>query len=87
MLTFCARSHAILSIPLCTRNISDFWAWCGEKRGGFSVKSAYIIILNTKLTRESWIEEVAGSFGLEREINAWSTLWKAKLPPKIKFFL
>jgi hypothetical protein len=80
-------AEAVLSIPLCTRNISDFWAWSGDKRAFFSVKSAYRMIMNTKLTGDNWIDEVEGTSGSEHEGNAWSTLWKVKLPSKIKLFL
>lgn len=80
-------AEAILRIPLCTRNIPDFWAWSGEKKGQFSVKSAYRMILNTKINRENWIEENEGSSGSEHESNAWSVLWKVSLPSKIKLFL
>ena len=36
---------AILNIPLCTRNIEDFWSWVHEKNGAFSVRSAYHMLI------------------------------------------
>ena len=39
----------VLGIPLCTRNIDDFWAWHPDKKGKFSVSSAYKFLLQTKL--------------------------------------
>ena len=30
-------AEAILRIPVCTRNIDDFWAWYPEKKGNFTV--------------------------------------------------
>ena len=40
--------QTILRIPLCTRNILDFWAWHFEKHGSFSIKSAYNMLVATK---------------------------------------
>lgn len=43
---------AILSIPLCTRIMEDFWSWGFEKNGIFSVRSAYKMLVETKKRRE-----------------------------------
>ena len=80
-------AEAILSIPLCTRNIDDFWAWSGEKRGLFTVKSAYNMILQTKLSRENWIDENDGPSRADQEGNAWSGMWRTEIPSKVKFFV
>lgn len=79
-------ADAILAIPLCTRNIEDFWAWSGERGGTFSVKSAYHMVLNTKYQRENWIEEKAGISELAPEGKAWMSLWHTKVPSKQKVF-
>ena len=34
-------AEAILAIPLCTRQVEDFWAWSEDRRGIFTVRSAY----------------------------------------------
>ena len=34
-------AEAILQSPLCTRQVDDFWAWAEERKGFFSVRSAY----------------------------------------------
>ena len=54
-------AEVILSIPLCTRSVDDFWVWSAKTRGAFSVKSAYRMVLHTKIMRENWLDEVEGS--------------------------
>lgn len=34
-------AEAVLKLPVCTRNIEDFWAWHPDKKGKFSASSAY----------------------------------------------
>lgn len=50
-------ASAIMQIPLCTRNMEDFWSWNFEKSGVFTVRSAYRMIVATKKRREDWLEE------------------------------
>ena len=64
-------AEAILSIPLCTRNIPDFWAWSAEKKGGFSVRSAYRLIIHTKIARELWIDEEEGTSATRYDSSSW----------------
>ena len=78
---------AILSIPVCTRHIQDFWSWVHEKNGVFSVRSAYRMLVTTKLRREAWLEGRADPSNTEGEQKAWSKLWKIDVPSKIKIFL
>ena len=52
---------AIMGIPLCTRNVEDYWGWHFERSGVFTVKSAYRMLVATNLRREAWLEESAGS--------------------------
>jgi hypothetical protein len=46
----------ILGIPLCTRRQSNFWAWSLDRKGQFSVKSAYRMISSIKSNRENYYE-------------------------------
>ena len=80
-------ARVILEIPLCTRNIPDFWAWHYEKHGVFSVKSAYKMLVATKLRREAWLEGAAGTSNSVAEEGSWKRLWKTKVPGKIRMFL
>ena len=55
-------AEEILKIPVCTRRLLDSWAWHEERRGVFTVRSAYRMILRTRTSRESWWNETEGSF-------------------------
>ena len=52
---------AIMKIPVCTRNIDEFWAWHPDKKGRFTVSSAYKFMVKTKIIRENWLEKRSGS--------------------------
>ncbi|VAI33703.1 unnamed protein product [Triticum turgidum subsp. durum] len=80
-------SRIILSIPLCTRNLPDFWSWHYEKHGVFSVKSAYRMIVATKQRREAWLDGNPGSSNSNAEEGSWKTLWKTPVPAKVRMFL
>ena len=80
-------ADAILRIPVCTRNVEGFWAWYPDKKGRFSVSSAYKFLVSTKLQREEWLEGRSGSSSGEEEGKAWSALWKISIPSKIKVFI
>lgn len=41
-------AQAIAAIPLCTRQVDDFWSWIHEKNGVFTVQSAYRMLVSTK---------------------------------------
>ena len=77
----------IIKIPLCTRKIPDFLAGHEESKGVFTVRSAYRMILRTKLSREGWIEEEAGTSGNESGSNQWSSIWHIKVPSKLRMFV
>ena len=70
----------ILTIPLCTRNIQDFWSWHYESSGVFTVQSTYAMLVSTRQRREAWLEEIPGSSSLGSEGSAWKSLWKTKVP-------
>ena len=74
-------AEAILRVPLSFRDIHDTMVWSGEKSGVYSVKSGYREA--QKAWRElNWAECSRGAVGRE----VWKTLWKLKLPNKIKVF-
>ena len=75
------EADMILKIPLSQRLPEDSLIWIGNKRGVFTVKSAYHIA--AKLQSDKDLGE--SSFGDSRSI-IWKKLWKMKLPPKIKIF-
>jgi hypothetical protein len=80
-------ADAILSIPLCTRIVEDFWAWHFEKRGIFSVRSAYRMLVETKIRRENWLEGAPGPSSSEEAAKTWTKLWKMSIPSKLKIFV
>ena len=46
----------IQNIPLSFKVQPDFWAWHYDRRGIFTVKSAYRMISGIKHQREDWLE-------------------------------
>jgi hypothetical protein len=73
-----------LKIPLCTTRVEDFWAWNEDKRGIYSVRSAYKMVISPKLSREDWINESEGQSNSSADQKGWSNLWKLCVPAKIK---
>jgi hypothetical protein len=52
----------ILEIPISSRRYSDFWAWHYERKGAFTIRSAYNMLITTREKREAWLEgRAAGS--------------------------
>ena len=64
----------ILGMPICTPNITDFWAWFHEKNGTFTVKSAYKMLVATRNRREAWLDEIPGPSSSRADEGAWKTL-------------
>lgn len=79
--------EVIRSIPLSTRRVDDFWSWHFERTGIFTVHSAYRMIINTKRRREAWLENRESSSEVKQEERNWTSLWKVKVPSKIRVFL
>ena len=77
----------ILNIPFSTRQHEDFWAWHYDKRGIFSVRSAYRMICAIKTQREDWLEHRPSHSNIAADKNSWSQLWKVKVPSKIWVFV
>lgn len=76
----------VRSIPLPTTTFADCWAWCHEKSGSFSVRSAYRMLIDTKNRREAWLESSSGSSDPKKEQKSWTRLWKHEIPAKLKVF-
>jgi len=55
-----ADVESIINIPLSTRRQADFWACHHEKKGAFSVRSAYRMLVINKHHATSYIENIAG---------------------------
>ena len=55
--------------------------WMGNKRGVFTVKSAYYVAL--PLAQKSEVGECSYS---DYRTQLWKTMWQLKLPAKIRIF-
>ena len=72
------EAEAICQIPLSRRDVNDTIIWLHNSKGEFSVKSVYHVARNLgDRTRTS---------GGYAEWKVWATIWKLKLPNKIKIF-
>jgi hypothetical protein len=77
----------IFGMPLCTRPVSDFWAWNFDKRGIFTVRSAYRLLVEIKKRREAWLDGRSSSSNDNADSKSWTRMWKVNVPSKIKVFL
>ena len=77
----------ILNISLSSRAQPDFWAWHYDRKGFFSVRSVYRMINGIKFQREDWLEHRASHSNQEQDKKAWSSLWKVKVPSKVRIFV
>jgi hypothetical protein len=66
----------ILQIPLSSRRQNDFWSWHYDRKGIFSVRSAYRMLVNTREKREAWLGNVASGSNGELIEKQWSSLWR-----------
>jgi ribonuclease HI len=66
-------TDAILSTPLFPQVLVDALNWSGERNGQYSVRSAYRIHTET----------ITSAAHLYRP-GPWSSIWKLKVPPKVK---
>lgn len=72
--------EAILKLPPSHSGEQDFWMWEHEKSGLYSVSSAYRFF-RTCLTPDRGNASDAGE-----KKKFWDTLWRLKLPQKVKIF-
>jgi hypothetical protein len=71
----------ILQIKPSTRNEKDFVAWFLDKRGLFSVRSAYRMMLHWEMQRHDRGATSARPDGCD---PTWRLIWKCPVPPKVK---
>ena len=75
------EANTILNIPLNYNLPEDCLIWIGNKRGEFTVKSAYHIASSSVDTLEEGESTSSSSWTL-----LWKRIWQQKVPPKIKIF-
>lgn len=68
------------------RKQEDCWAWHHERNGLFTVRSAYMMLIETKKNREDYLESRGNCSDVQRIQNEWKHLWSMKIPSKIKVF-
>ena len=69
--------RTILSIPLSSRRVGDEWAWKYERKGSYSIKSGYRVLI-----AKNGIGLIGGVHK-----SVWKYLWAFTVPPKVKNFL
>ena len=79
--------EVIQNIPLSTRVQDDFWAWHYDKKGVFSVRSAYRMISAVKAQREDCLDHRPAHSNITADRKSWSQLWNVRVPSKIKIFV
>ena len=79
--------EAISGIPLSTRRQEDFWAWHYEKKGVFSVRSAYCMLVSNRERTAAWRDGRPGKSDFKSEQKEWTSLWQVQVPSKMKMFL
>lgn len=74
-------AEKVLAIPLSRRSPVDRPAWKFDKRGHFSVKSAY------KVARDLYFGHFSATSSMgDPYLAIWRTLWKANVPNKVAIF-
>ena len=75
------EANTILNIPISYNLSEDKLIWVGNRKGVFTVKSAYYVALNLV----DCTDEGESSFGDPWE-RLWRRIWHLNIPPKVKFF-
>jgi hypothetical protein len=58
-----------------------------EKKGHFSVRLVYNMLVATRQRREAWLEGTAAASRSNIEEGSWKALWKTEVPGKLRMFL
>jgi ribonuclease HI len=80
-------SEVILNIPVAHSRQADFWAWHYEKKGVFSVRSAFRMLVLTKDRVTACLENRQSRSSTRKDEKEWTTLWGTPVPSKIRVFL
>lgn len=77
----------ILKIPLSSRLQNGFRVWHYDRRGIFSVRSAYRMSSETKAQREDWLEHRPSNSNQAAAKRDWTNLWKVNVRSKVHVFV
>jgi ribonuclease HI len=72
-----------LEIPINSQGFEDFVAWHVSKHGRYTVRSAYHVQWNFQFGHNASVLALPGGSATN---PVWKTIWKLKVPPKVKFF-
>ena len=75
------EAATILKIPISFRLPDDQLVWIGNKRGSFTVKSAYYIAM-----RMVDDQEFGECSAVHSQTSFWKAIWHLNIPPKIRIF-
>ncbi|KAL0445849.1 UNVERIFIED_CONTAM: hypothetical protein Slati_1712800 [Sesamum latifolium] len=75
-------AECILEVPVHRPNAGDYLLWYYDKKGRFSVRSAYRLALMTDEAANSllWTGSTSGNS------SDWNFIWTTKVPPKVQLF-
>ena len=71
--------ETIENIPLSATPQDDFRAWHYEKKGIFSVRSAYRVLVRNREVMSAWAEDRPGRSDTRAQ-EEWSDIWRIKVP-------
>ncbi|CAN6555765.1 unnamed protein product [Malus baccata var. baccata] len=74
--------EAILDLHIGDPTLKDILVWPYEKRGSYSVKSGYYWCINRTIDRR-----LQSSRAVSIPSTLWKSVWKLKVPPKIRTFM
>jgi hypothetical protein len=79
--------ETVLQIPLSHHRQHDLWAWHYDRKGIFSVRSAYRMLIYTREKREAWLQGTSSGSSNQQVEKQWTALWRTRVPSKIRVFL
>jgi hypothetical protein len=77
-------ANAILKLRV-NPDVEDRLAWYFDKKGLFSVKSAYKLAV--QIRERTWGRDASGSGPGGHSIFRWDKIWSMEVPNKIKMFI
>jgi hypothetical protein len=83
----CARTDLARNCLSIRGKICSAWGRGGVVGIVWNVRSCYRMIVTVKKMREDWLDGRPSNSNVEVEEKRWTTLWRTKVPSKIRVFL
>jgi hypothetical protein len=80
-------AETILQVPISKRGGEDFASWQFDKRGIYTVKSAYNLAKTAAFFNTREKAEKGSCANRDEEAQLWKALWKIQAPGKMKVVL